>query len=253
MSQPTRTSSSANRPRKTQLERRPGPTRERSVGSVRDGRMERTERSRAKIVAALLNLVTSSTSHPTASEIAMQAGVSRRTLFRHFVDLDSLARAALASQHLDIDERYAPPLETDESLEIVVAKLIHYLVNVNEAMTPIRRLVQKSVGSHQGITEDLALARLQRLQRIELLLRRFLPKAHDDRELRVRALGALSDWTLWHSLRSDQDLDTDEAQQVLEFLAYRTIDPTGRLPRPPRRKRNQRAEMPVPKLPDGEN
>ncbi len=211
--------------------------------------MERTERSRAKIVEALLELVAVAEEHPTASAIAKHAGVSRRTLFRHFEDLDSLARAALARQHRHIEETYAPPLESrDESLDTAVEKLTRYLVDVNEAVTPIRRLVQRSGANHRGIGEDLATVRLQRLQRIELLLRRFLPTDRDDRELRLRALDSLSDWSLWHSLRHDQGLPIEETQGVLEFLVYRTIDPTGRLPRPPKKKRLA-AEMPVPEMP----
>jgi AcrR family transcriptional regulator len=60
-----------------------------------DGRRLRSDRSRTAVVDALLTLYEEGNSTPGAAEIARRAGVSERSVFRHFEDLDSLAEAAI--------------------------------------------------------------------------------------------------------------------------------------------------------------
>src|SRR5262249_28308747 len=55
-----------------------------------DGRRARGEDNRRKIVNALLTLVERGVVSPGAEEVAAEAGVGLRTVFRHFVDMDSL-------------------------------------------------------------------------------------------------------------------------------------------------------------------
>src|SRR3954464_13078049 len=60
-----------------------------------DGRRLRSDRSRAAVVDALLTLYEEGNPQPGAAEIARRAGVSERSVFRHFEDLDSLAETAI--------------------------------------------------------------------------------------------------------------------------------------------------------------
>jgi len=60
-----------------------------------DGRRLRSDRSRAAVVEALLTLYEEGNAQPGAAEIARRAGVSERSVFRHFEDLDSLAVATI--------------------------------------------------------------------------------------------------------------------------------------------------------------
>ncbi len=67
----------------------------RSAGNGReppsaDGRRERSRSSRARIVQAMLDLVGGGHIAPSAAEVAEQAGVGLRSVFRHFDDMDSL-------------------------------------------------------------------------------------------------------------------------------------------------------------------
>src|SRR4051794_19759303 len=60
-----------------------------------DGRRQRSDRSRTAVVDALLTLYEDGNPQPGAAEIARRAGVSERSVFRHFEDLDSLAETAI--------------------------------------------------------------------------------------------------------------------------------------------------------------
>ncbi len=57
-----------------------------------DGRRRRSERSRERIVEALLDLVKSGEMSPSAAQVADTANVSLRTVFRHFEEMESLYR-----------------------------------------------------------------------------------------------------------------------------------------------------------------
>src|SRR5438132_11759096 len=71
-----------------------------------DGRVVRGRRSREAVVDALLALIDEGDVRPTAQRIAERAGVSLRSLFHHFDDLESLFVAA-ADAH---QARIAPVL-----------------------------------------------------------------------------------------------------------------------------------------------
>jgi len=58
-----------------------------------DGRSDRSVRTREKIIGALFQLVGEGTLRPRAEEIAHEADVAVRTLFRHFDDMEGLITA----------------------------------------------------------------------------------------------------------------------------------------------------------------
>ena len=60
-----------------------------------DGRTLRRNRNRAAVIAALLAIIREGNLHPGAAEIADRAGVSHRSIFRYFEDLDDLVRTAI--------------------------------------------------------------------------------------------------------------------------------------------------------------
>src|SRR5690349_4618816 len=63
-----------------------------------DGRHARSERSRQAMVDALLDLLREGNLRPSSAQIAERAGVTQRTLFNQFGDMDSLVAAVAASQ-----------------------------------------------------------------------------------------------------------------------------------------------------------
>lgn len=85
-------------------------------GIPADGRRLRREQNRAKVVDALLSLLADGNFEPSAVDIASRAGLSPRSLFRYFDDVDDLTGAAV-EQHLsrvaalvDIDAAPGDPL-----------------------------------------------------------------------------------------------------------------------------------------------
>lgn len=63
-----------------------------------DGRHARSERSREAMVDALLELLREGSGRPSSAQIAERAGVTQRTLFNQFGDMDSLVSAVAVRQ-----------------------------------------------------------------------------------------------------------------------------------------------------------
>lgn len=63
-----------------------------------DGRRQRSERSRRAIVDALLGLLREGHPRPSSALVAERAGVTARTIFNHFGDMEGLLSAAAAAQ-----------------------------------------------------------------------------------------------------------------------------------------------------------
>jgi AcrR family transcriptional regulator len=76
-----------------------------------DRRRLRTERGREQVVTALLSFFDEGESQPGAARIAARAGVSERSVFRYFDDLDALATEAVERQIARTRGLFAPPAD----------------------------------------------------------------------------------------------------------------------------------------------
>ncbi len=74
------------------------PPASRDSREVVDGRHLRSERSKAAIVDAVLELIREGNPRPSSAQIAERAGVTQRTLFNQFGDMDTLLAAVAQRQ-----------------------------------------------------------------------------------------------------------------------------------------------------------
>ena len=58
--------------------------------TTEDGRRQRSDRSRRRIIEALFDLIGEGDMSPSAVNVAARAEVGLRTVFRHFEDMDSI-------------------------------------------------------------------------------------------------------------------------------------------------------------------
>jgi AcrR family transcriptional regulator len=103
-----------------------------------DGRHRRAERSRAAVVDALLSLYDDGVVRPGVADIAARAGVSPRSVFRHFADLEGLAEAAIDRQWERVHQLFdAPPHEGDRDAR--VAALVDQRLRLHGAIIGVAR------------------------------------------------------------------------------------------------------------------
>jgi AcrR family transcriptional regulator len=152
---------------------------------------------------------------PTAPVIAERAGVSIRSVFQHFADLESL--------YADVSERQmarlfstATFIPRDGNLKTRLGLFVRQRARVHETVTPVRRaalLVEPfsdEVAGRLRWVRDRGRSEVERVFAIEL-------KACPARERIeiVEALTAASSWSAWEALRAHQGLTPSKAESVM--------------------------------------
>ena len=120
-----------------------------------DGRRARRDRSRDLAIDALLDLLTEGVLRPTAQQVAERSGVSLRSIFRIFDDVETLHTEAAARQlernrHLFVD--VAPAGSLDERIGVVVD--LH--VRLYESVAHVRRAALRAAPESPALQRQLA-------------------------------------------------------------------------------------------------
>jgi TetR/AcrR family transcriptional regulator of autoinduction and epiphytic fitness len=120
-----------------------------------DGRTQRRERNREAVIEALLDIIRGGDIEPSASAIADRAGVSHRSVFRYFADLDDLVRTAV-----DHEFKRAYPLGVipeigQGSLERRVDALIDSRLRVYSATFQVSEMARMRSSTIPAIDEGL--------------------------------------------------------------------------------------------------
>jgi AcrR family transcriptional regulator len=121
-----------------------------------DGRRLRREQNREAVIDALLDLFEIGIYTPTSADIAAQAGLSPRSLFRYFDDVDDLHRAAADRQiqvALPLVSLSVGPADPTAAKIIAVARSRAELF---ERVGPAARALRISVRRNQLLTGQLA-------------------------------------------------------------------------------------------------
>lgn len=195
---------------------------EETVQRHSDGRIARGERTREAIVEAHAELLRDGVLKPTAKVIAERAGVSLRTLWLNFKDLETMLEATTA-YWLDADAalRHAidPGEPLPERIELYCAQRVRRLEHLAPAARssvlgePFSAALQRSRHEHvKRALEDL-----------EATFGPELDAAGDDRAALTNALFAASSWPTWLSLRDDLGLDVDAATEILRTTFSRLL------------------------------
>lgn len=112
-----------------------------------DGRRERGHRNKSAVVSALLDLYANGEPNPSAARVAEVAGVSERSVFRYFDDMEDLASAAVELQWERVRPLYLD-LESDGDFEERLMSIVNHRIRLHDsvagvfkvaAMTALRR------------------------------------------------------------------------------------------------------------------
>jgi AcrR family transcriptional regulator len=129
-----------------------------------DRRRLRTERSETAVIDAMLDLYREGRIRPSAVEIAARAGVSERTVFRLFDDLEAVATAAIERQIARAGHLFAPPNNRgsrEERIEALVAQRIRMYEEIGPVVRAARLRVPFSPVLQAGFDRRRRLLRRQ--------------------------------------------------------------------------------------------
>ncbi len=187
----------------------------------------RGEKTRLAILDALLSLTAEGDLRPTVPRVAERAGLSLRSVFHHFSDVDALLGAALDRQL----ERCAAlprgvPLEMP--LPQRIDRFTRQRARLFEEMAPVRRALMLHESHSPMLGERAALMR--RVEHDEALAGfgdaiTQLPAA--ERSLAEAALATAASFDAWLSLRLHQALAPDAARRALQRLVASQVQQLG--------------------------
>ncbi|MEO6468628.1 MAG: TetR/AcrR family transcriptional regulator [Acidimicrobiia bacterium] len=123
-----------------------------------DRRRLRTERGKELVVDALLTFFAEGDPQPGVAKIAARAGVSERSVFRYFDDLESLAGAAIERQIARIAPAFRPPAPTGD-LEARIGALVEQRLRIYDATAVTTQAAERFAPHSPAIAQAFAFRR----------------------------------------------------------------------------------------------
>lgn len=185
-----------------------------SGGGVVDGRTARGARTRGRLIDATMALVDEGDVRPTAPRIAERAGVSVRTVFQHFDDLEALY-GELGDRAFARARRLANPIDVTAPLSERVEAFVVERCRINEMMGPINRAAMVAAPTSPTIRaqfdrgHDLATIGLQRVFATEFeALGERSPDLFD-------GLRLATSWSTWNLCRQVEGRSVEESTAIV--------------------------------------
>jgi len=168
-----------------------------------DGRRLRREQNREAVLDALAELFSEGVYQPRANEIAERAGISPRSLFRYFDDIDDLNRATierhLAAARPQLEIGIGPDASTKAKVECVVEARLRLF----ETIAPAARAARGYALRDPVVAAQVRYGRFQLRDQVHRL---FAPELEGDRAELLPAHDALCSFETCELVRFDQGL-----------------------------------------------
>jgi TetR/AcrR family transcriptional regulator, regulator of autoinduction and epiphytic fitness len=180
-----------------------------------DGRAARSHRTKRAIVNAMRALHSEGELRPTAPRIAERAGVSLRTVWQQFADMEALLVEAV-HRDSEILRSLVRKIEPDRPLAERVDSFVCQRSRVLEEMTPTWRAARVHAPSSAELRSDRnKKTAAGRAELEQVFAPEFSQLPGKQRDQLVEALHAISLWAFWESLRTDLGLSPLRAREVV--------------------------------------
>jgi AcrR family transcriptional regulator len=177
-----------------------------------DGRRLRRKLNRDAVLDALLGLFRDGIYQPSTAEIAHRAGISPRSLFRYFSDVDDLHRAALNRQL----QRAWPLVELgtdpDQPTAVKIACVVQSRARLYEEMAPAARAMRAASHRHQQLARELRRNRAYMRDQLHAVFEPELSRFGDGG---MPAIDVMCSFETYELLRFDQRLSRARTEAVL--------------------------------------
>jgi TetR/AcrR family transcriptional regulator, regulator of autoinduction and epiphytic fitness len=183
--------------------------------SLTDGRSARAARTRDAVVEALLSLLDEGNFRPTARQVAERAGVSLRSVYVHFDDLEDLFTAA-AHRHFERMRDVIEAIPGDGPLDARLEAFTRQRERIHETSARVRRAAVLQEPFSPALAEVLALARSLSRAEIEIVFGPEIARRKGgDRERLIVQLEVLSGASTWETLRLQLDVSPRAARETV--------------------------------------
>jgi TetR/AcrR family transcriptional regulator, regulator of autoinduction and epiphytic fitness len=184
-------------------------------GAPADGRNARSHRSRRAIIDAMRALHAEGDYRPTAPRVAERAGVSLRTVWQQFADMEALLVEAVRRDN-EIVRSLLEEIDPGQPLAARVAEFTGQRARILEQMTPSWRAARLAEPTSAELARNRARALAKGRAYLERVFATELSQlAEPERGQLTDALHTVSIWAFWESLRTDLDLKPEAAEERL--------------------------------------
>lgn len=183
----------------------------------------RSHRTKTAIADAVIELVVESARLPSANDVARRAGVSLRSVFNHFGDMESLCA--------EVIRRYEPrvaslivAIDPQAALDVRVRELVAQRHSMYLVVAPLRRAIARNPLLREGLAVQAARRRLESVLERQLTeafraeLRHF-PDRHDA----LVRLVSVTSFDFWDHLTRVRGLAPRRAQRQMNIIVLREL------------------------------
>jgi AcrR family transcriptional regulator len=187
-----------------------------SAATELDGRRARRGRNREAVVDALLDLFREGELNPSVSLVAERSGVSLRSVFRYFDDLDEMGRIAIARHTENVQHLFPLPRIGEGERVDRIRRLVDHRLTLYEAVAPVVRATMLRAPFQPVIAAGLHERReYLRAQVEEQFAPEFAKAAPDDRYALAAAADTLTSFEAMELLRVDRELPVARCAAVV--------------------------------------
>lgn len=181
-----------------------------------DGRTLRRTRNRAAVITSLLALIREGDLHPSAAAIADRAGVSHRSIFRYFDDLDDLVRTAIDHAFAEAGPIANVPDSGTGTRTERIARFVDSRVALFQSIDGTMQVARMRASSIPSIDEGLArIAKIFQEQISHHFARELATLDHEQRSLVVDGLLVLASYDAFTIQRRLLHSDDDRVRAVM--------------------------------------
>jgi AcrR family transcriptional regulator len=156
---------------------------------------------------------------PSTEEIAARSGVSSRSLFRYFDDVDDLARAAILAEVHRVRHLTSVDVRPDQPLPTRLSELATQRSVLWEAVGAVAMVTRMRAHKNPTIADAMRSNRLQLREQVADVVAPELAAAGHQATTLLAVADVLTSFETWRLLRDDQSLSVDAARvAVLEGL-----------------------------------
>jgi AcrR family transcriptional regulator len=180
-----------------------------------DGRSARSHRSRLAIVNAMRELHAEGDLQPTAPRVAERAGVSLRTVWQQFADMETLLVEASRRDN-EIMRSLIKVIDPDQPLAARIEQFTGQRARVLEQMTTTWRAARLAEPFSAELARNKARALALAKRDLETVFAAELTQlAAAKRRQLTEGLHAITIWSFWESARTELTLDPGSAEDLI--------------------------------------
>jgi AcrR family transcriptional regulator len=186
------------------------------VQDVEDGRRIRRDRNRDAVVEAMISLYDEGNLAPSADDISDRAGLSARSLFRYFEDIDDLCRAAITHQLQRVRPTLNVSAEPDDALSVRIAAVVDQRLRMFDAIGSVGHVSRLRAPFQPLVAAELRQARSFLRHQLERCFAAELAAMPEHMSTSVLAIAdVVCSFEAYQLLRQDQQLSQARAGDAL--------------------------------------